>query len=356
MEEADVVLFVVDVESGISDLDEAMAHVLRRSDNKVILVVNKVDNNNRISDAQEFYSLGLGEIFPISSMTGSGTGELLDEVIRLLPASKEEEDEPTLPRFTVVGRPNVGKSSFINALIGEERNIVTDIAGTTRDAIHTRYTKFGYDFIIIDTAGLRKRAKVKEDLEFYSVLRSVRTIEEADVCLLILDAERGIEAQDLSIFSLIQKNKKGVVILVNKWDLIEKDNSSVNQFQKDIRERIAPFTDVPVVFISSLTKQRIHKALETAMQVYENKHRKIKTSELNEVMLEVIERYPPPSLKGKNIKIKYCMQLPSSAPGFIFFANLPQYIKEPYKRYLENQIREKFNFSGVPVQIFFRQK
>jgi GTP-binding protein len=356
MEEADVVLFVVDVESGISDLDEAMAHVLRRSDNKVILVVNKVDNHSRISDAQEFYSLGLGEIFPISSMTGSGTGELLDEVIRLLPAAKEEEDEPTLPRFTVVGRPNVGKSSFINALIGEERNIVTDIAGTTRDALHTRYTKFGYDFIIIDTAGLRKRAKVKEDLEFYSVLRSVRTIEEADVCLLILDAERGIEAQDLSIFSLIQKNKKGVVILVNKWDLIEKDNSSVNQFQKDIRERIAPFTDVPVVFISSLTKQRIHKALETAMQVYENKHRKIKTSELNEVMLEVIERYPPPSLKGKNIKIKYCMQLPSSAPGFIFFANLPQYIKEPYKRYLENQIREKFNFSGVPVQIFFRQK
>jgi len=356
MEEADVVLFVVDVESGISDLDEAMAHVLRRSDNKVILVVNKVDNHNRISDAQEFYSLGLGEIFPISSMTGSGTGELLDEVIRQLPVSQEEEEEPSLPRFTVVGRPNVGKSSFINALIGEERNIVTDIAGTTRDALHTRYTKFGYDFIIIDTAGLRKRAKVKEDLEFYSVLRSVRTIEEADVCLLILDAERGIEAQDLSIFSLIQKNKKGVVILVNKWDLIEKDNSSVNQFQKDIRERIAPFTDVPVVFISSLTKQRIHKALETAMQVYENKHRKIKTSELNEVMLEIIERYPPPALKGKNIKIKYCMQLPSAAPGFIFFANLPQYIKEPYKRYLENQIREKFNFSGVPVQIFFRQK
>ncbi len=356
LEESDVVLFVVDVEAGITDLDEGMAQLLRRSDHKVLLVVNKVDNNSRMADAQDFYSLGLGEIYLISSMTGSGTGDLLDEVIRMLPQTKEEEEEQILPRFTVVGRPNVGKSSFINALIGEERNIVTDIAGTTRDAIHTRYNKFGYDFIIIDTAGLRKRAKVKEDLEFYSVLRSVRTIEESDVCLLILDAERGIEAQDLAIFNLIQKNKKGLVILVNKWDLIEKDNSSVNQFQKDIKERIAPFTDVPVVFISSLTKQRIHKALETAMQVYQNKKQKIKTSELNEVMLEVIERYPPPAWKGKNIKIKYCMQLPSAAPGFVFFANLPQYIKEPYKRYLENQLREKFQFSGVPVQIFFRQK
>jgi GTPase len=356
LEEADVVLFMVDVESGITDLDEAMASVLRRSDNKVIPVVNKVDNSNRIADAQDFYSLGLGEIYLISSMTGSGTGDLLDEVVKLLPQTKPEEEDGALPRFTVVGRPNVGKSSFINALIGEERNIVTDIAGTTRDAIHTRYNKFGYDFIIIDTAGLRKRAKVKEDLEFYSVLRSVRTIEEADVCLLILDAERGIEAQDLNIFSLIQRNKKGVVILVNKWDLVEKDNSSTNNFQKEIKERIAPFTDVPVIFISALSKQRIHKALETAMQVYQCKKQKIKTSELNDVMLKVIEKYPPPSVKGKYIKIKYCTQLPSSAPGFIFFANLPQYINEPYKRYLENQIRENFNFSGVPVQIFFRQK
>jgi GTP-binding protein len=356
LEEADVVLFMVDVESGITDLDGDMAALLRRSDNKVLLVVNKVDNHNRLADAQEFYSLGLGEIFVISSMTGSGTGELLDEVVKLLPETKPVEEEGTLPRFTVVGRPNVGKSSFINALIGEERNIVTEIAGTTRDAIHTRYNKFGYDFIIIDTAGLRKRAKVKEDLEFYSVLRSVRTIEEADVCMLMLDAERGIEAQDLNIFSLIQKNKKGVVILVNKWDLLEKDNSSTNNFQKEIKERIAPFSDVPIVFISALSKQRIHKALETAMQVYQSRQQKIKTSELNEVMLKVIEAYPPPSLKGKSIKIKYCTQLPSSAPGFIFFANLPQYIREPYKRYLENNIREKFNFTGVPIQIFFRQK
>jgi GTPase len=356
LEEADVVLFMVDVESGITDLDGDMAALLRRSDNKVLLVVNKVDNHNRQADAQEFYALGLGELYLISSMTGSGTGELLDEVVKLLPETKPEEEEGTLPRFTVVGRPNVGKSSFINALIGEERNIVTEVAGTTRDAIHTRYNKFGYDFVIIDTAGLRKRAKVKEDLEFYSVLRSVRTIEEADVCLLMLDAERGIEAQDLNIFSLIQKNKKGVVILVNKWDLVEKDNSSTNNFQKEIRERIAPFSDVPIIFISALSKQRIHKALETAMQVYQSRQQKIKTSELNEVMLKVIEAYPPPSLKGKSIKIKYCTQLPSSAPGFIFFANLPQYIREPYKRYLENNIREKFNFTGVPIQIFFRQK
>jgi GTPase len=356
IEEADVVLFMVDVESGITDLDEAMAGILHRSGCKVLLVVNKVDNNKRMADAHEFYSLGLGDFYTVSSMTGSGTGELLDEVVRNLPQSVKEEEEGILPRFTVVGRPNVGKSSFINALIGEERNIVTEIAGTTRDAIHTRYNKFGYDFIIIDTAGLRKRAKVKEDLEFYSVLRSVRTIEEADVCLLMLDAERGIESQDLSIFNLIQRNKKGVVILVNKWDLIEKDNSSTNQFQKEIRERIAPFSDVPVIFISSLSKQRIHKALETAMQVYHNRQQKIKTSELNEVLLKAIEVYPPPSWKGKYIKIKYCTQVPSAAPGFVFFANLPQYIKEPYARYLENQIREKFNFSGVPIQIFFRQK
>ena len=356
LDEADVILMVVDVESGITDLDEAMAAILRRNFKKVVLVVNKVDHNNRLADAQEFYALGLGEIYPVSAMTGSGTGEVLDEVVGALPQSAPEESDESLPRITVVGRPNVGKSSFINALVGEERNIVTDIAGTTRDAIHTRFNKFGYDFIITDTAGLRKRAKVKEDLEFYSVLRSVRTIEDSDICLLMLDAERGIEAQDLSIFNLILKNKKGVVILVNKWDLVEKDNYTVNRYKKEILERIAPFTDVPVIFISSLTKQRIHKALETAMQVYANQRRKIKTSELNETMLAVIDAYPPPSWKGKFIKIKYCTQLPSRSPGFVFFANLPQYIKEPYRRYLENQIREKFDFMGVPIQIFFRQK
>jgi GTPase len=356
IEEADLVLFMVDVESGITDLDDEIAKILRRSQTKALPVINKVDNNNRLADAQEFHSLGLGDLFCISSMTGSGTGDLLDEIVRLLPGETSEDETGSLPRFTVVGRPNVGKSSFINALIGEERHIVTEIAGTTRDAIHTRYNKFGHDFIIIDTAGLRKRAKVKEDLEFYSVLRSIRTIEESDVCLLMLDAERGIEAQDLAILNLILKNKKGVVLLINKWDLVEKDNKTLNVFTNEITERIAPFTDIPLVFISALTKQRIHKALDTAMMVYQNRQHKVKTSELNEVMLKVIEDYPPPALKGKYIKIKYCMQLPSKAPGFIFFANLPQYIREPYKRYLENKIREKFNFSGVPIQIFFRQK
>ncbi len=356
IDESDVILFVVDVELGITDLDDAMANILRRTSKPVLLVVNKVDNNNRVPDAQEFYSLGLGEIFTISSMTGSGTGDLLDEVVKLLPDTPVNDEEADLPKFTVVGRPNVGKSSFINALIGTDRNIVTDIAGTTRDAIHTRYNKFGHDFIIIDTAGLRKKAKVKEDLEFYSVLRSVRTIEEADVCMLMIDADRGIEAQDVNIFNLIVRNKKGVVILVNKWDLIEKDNHTTGAFQKEIRERLAPFTDVPVIFISAMTKQRIHRALETAMEVYNNRKQKIKTSELNEVLLNAIEAYPPPAWKGKYIKIKYCTQLPAITPTFAFFANLPQYIKEPYKRYLENQIRENFNFSGVPIQVYFRQK
>jgi len=356
IDEADVVLFVVDVESGITDLDEAMASILRRTEKKVFLVVNKVDNNLRQADAVEFYGLGLGDFFTISSMTGSGTGDLLDAVVESLPQTVEVEEEDELPKFTVVGRPNVGKSSFINVLIGEERNIVTDIAGTTRDAIHTRYNKFGYDFVIIDTAGLRKKAKVKEDLEFYSVLRSVRTIEEADVCLLMIDAETGMEAQDVNIFNLIVRNKKGVVILVNKWDLLEKDNSTTTLYRNNIYERIAPFTDVPVVFISALTKQRVHKALETAMQVYKNRRQKVKTSDLNEVLLEAVEAYPPPSVKGKYIKIKYCTQLPSPTPSFALFANLPQYIKEPYRRYIENQIREKFDFSGVPIQIYFRQK
>ncbi len=356
MDEADVILFMTDVESGITDFDADMAHLLRKSVKPVIPVVNKVDNNQRIPDAQEFYAMGLSEeLYTISAMSGSGTGDLLDRVVELLPDTPEPE-EVKLPKFTVVGRPNVGKSSFINALIGEERNIVTDIAGTTRDAIHTRYNKFGHDFIIIDTAGLRKKAKVTDDLEFYSVLRSVRTIEEADVCILMLEADRGLEAQDMSIYSLIIRNRKGVVILVNKWDLVEKDNQTVKSFEKEIKSRIAPFTDVPIVFVSALTKQRIHKALETAMAVYSNRSKKIKTSELNDVMLKAIESYPPPAIKGKYVKIKYCTQLPSSTPSFAFFANLPQYIKDPYKRYLENKLRENFDFSGVPIQVYIRQK
>lgn len=356
MEEADVILFMTDVESGITDLDEEMASIMRRSSKPVVPVVNKVDNHQRIPDAQVFYAMGLREeLYTVSAMSGSGTGDLLDRVVALLPDSPDQ-GEVVLPKFTVVGRPNVGKSSFINALIGEERNIVTNIAGTTRDAIHTRYNKFGHDFIIIDTAGLRKKAKVTDDLEFYSVLRSVRTIEEADVCILMLEADRGLEAQDLNIFSLILRNRKGVVILVNKWDLVEKDNHSLKAFEKDIKSRLAPFTDVPIVFISALTKQRIHKALETAMAVYANRSKKIKTSELNEVMLQAFEAYPPPATKGKYVKIKYCTQLPSHTPSFAFFANLPQYIKDPYKRYLENKLRENFDFTGVPIQVYIRQK
>ena len=356
IDEADVILFVVDVENGITDMDEEVATVLRRSTKKVFLAVNKVDNNKRILDAHEFYSLGLGEIYCISSMTGSGTGELLDAIVPEFPEKDNDVFDDNIPKFAVIGRPNVGKSSFINALTGEERNIVTENAGTTRDAIHTRYTKFGHDFYLVDTAGLRKRTKVKEDVEFYSVMRSVRTIEDSDVCILILDATRGMEAQDVSIFHLIERNKKGCVILVNKWDLIEKDNSSTNDFTKQIQERIAPFVDVPIVYTSALSKQRILKALETAVEVYANRTKKIKTSELNEVMLKAIESYPPPSIKGKFVKIKYVTQLPSQTPSFAFFANLPQYIKEPYRRYLENKIRENFNFSGMPIQIYIRKK
>ena len=356
IDEADVILFVVDVENGITDMDEEVATVLRRSTKKVFLAVNKVDNNKRILDAHEFYSLGLGEIYCISSMTGSGTGELLDAIVPEFPEKDNDVFDDNIPKFAVIGRPNVGKSSFINALTGEERNIVTENAGTTRDAIHTRYTTFGHDFYLVDTAGLRKRTKVKEDVEFYSVMRSVRTIEDSDVCILILDATRGMEAQDVSIFHLIERNKKGCVILVNKWDLIEKDNSSTNDFTKQIQERIAPFVDVPIVYTSALSKQRILKALETAVEVYANRTKKIKTSELNEVMLKAIESYPPPSIKGKFVKIKYVTQLPSQTPSFAFFANLPQYIKEPYRRYLENKIRENFNFSGMPIQIYIRKK
>ncbi len=356
IDEADVIAFVVDVEAGITDLDDAIATILRKSKKQVIVVVNKVDNNNRILDAQEFYALGLGDIHCISSMTGSGTGDMLDALVDKFPNKNSLEEEHELPYLSVVGRPNVGKSSFINALTGEDRNIVTDVAGTTRDSIHTHYNKFGHDFMIVDTAGLRKKGKVNEDLEFYSVLRSVRTIENSDVCLLLIDATRGVEAQDVNIFNLIIKNKKGVVVLVNKWDLIDKDTMTTKKMTEEIRNRLAPFSDVPVLFISALTKQRVHRALETAMEVYENRAQRIKTSELNEVMLEAIETYSPPSWKGKYIKIKYVTQLPSPTPSFAFFANLPQYIREPYKRYLENQLRDNFNFTGVPVQIYFRQK
>ncbi|MDB4584776.1 ribosome biogenesis GTPase Der [Draconibacterium sp.] len=356
IDEADVILFVVDVEAGITDLDDAIAAILRRSNKEVVLMVNKVDNNSRILDAQEFYGLGLGEIYCVSSMTGSGTGDMLDELVAKFPKTDGEDEEHELPHLSVVGRPNVGKSSFINALIGEDRNIVTEVAGTTRDSIHTRYNKFGYDFMIVDTAGLRKKGKVNEDLEFYSVLRSVRTIENSDVCLLMIDATRGVEAQDVNIFNLIVKNKKGVVVLVNKWDLIEKDSKTTKKIAEQIQERLAPFTDVPILFISAITKQRVHKALETAIEVHQNRKQRIKTSELNEVVLKAIEAYGPPSVKGKYIKIKYSTQLPSPTPSFALFANLPQYIKEPYRRYIENQIRDNFNFTGVPIQIYFRQK
>ena len=355
IDEADVILYMVDVGSGITDLDQAVAKILRKSEKPVFLVVNKVDGSEKQVYAHEFHGMGLGDIYPISSANGSGTGDLLDKLIdSFLKESFAEETE--LPRFAIIGRPNVGKSSLVNALLGEERNIVTPIAGTTRDSVQTRYTKFGHDFYLIDTAGLRKKAKVSEDLEFYSVMRSVHSIENSDVCLLLLDATRGIEAQDMSIFQLVIKNRKGVVILVNKWDLVEKDNKSVAFFEKNIKQKLEPFNDVPLIFTSAITKQRIHKVLETAMEVYENRRRKITTSKLNDVMLKAIEEHHPPAVKGKFIKIKYVTQLPTYAPSFAFFCNLPQYIQDSYKRYLENKIRENFNFSGVPIQIFFREK
>lgn len=356
LEEADVILFMVDAEIGLTDLDQNFARLLRNIDKPVYLVANKVDVSERIYDAQEFYRLGIkSELYCISSASGSGTGDLLDQVVRHF---KEDtiEDTDHLPRITIVGRPNVGKSSTINALIGEERNIVTDIAGTTRDTLYTRYNRFGYDFLLVDTAGLRKKAKVNEDVEFYSVMRSVRAIEESDVCMLLIDATRGIEAQDLNIFHLIERNNKGVVILVNKWDLIEKDNKTTINFEKDIRNKIAPFNDVDIIFTSALTKQRLLKALETTLQVYEHRTQKLRTSELNRVMLEAIENYPPPSIKGKFVRIKYVTQLPTHAPSFAFYCNLPQYVKEPYKRFLENKIRENWDFTGVPIQIFMRKK
>ena len=357
IEEADAIIFVVDVEEGITPMDAEVAKLLRKVTKPVILAVNKVDSASREKDAFEFYNLGLGEYFTLSGMNGSGTGDLLDKLVEVLPELPETPDEEeVLPRFCVVGRPNAGKSSFINALIGEDRYIVTDIAGTTRDAIDTRFTKFGFDFNLVDTAGIRRKAKVKEDLEFYSVMRSVRAIEHSDVCILMVDATRGFESQDQNIFWLAQKNRKGVVILVNKWDLIEKETMTMREYELRIREQLEPFTDVPILFISALTKQRLLKALEAAVTVYENRKQRIATSKFNEYMLDLIERFPPPALKGKYIKIKYCMQLPTPVPQFVFFANLPQYVKDPYKRFLENKIRENWNFSGVPIDIYIRDK
>jgi GTP-binding protein len=355
IEESDVILFMVDVTCGIHELDTSVASLLRRADKKILLVVNKVDNGERLMDANEFYNLGLGDYFPLSSMNGSGTGELLDEVVKCLPA-EEPGLIPELPRIAIVGRPNVGKSSLVNSLLGEERNIVTPVAGTTRDSIYTRYNKFQHDFLLVDTAGLRKKGKVSEDIEFYSVMRAVKTIENSDICLLLIDATRGIESQDLNIMSLIQKNNKGMIVLVNKWDLIEKANNTTILVEKDIREKTAPFTDYPILFISATNKQRIHKVLELVEQVNQNRNRKISTSELNEVMLQVVKNNPPPALKGKYVKIKYVTQLPIYTPAFAFFCNLPQYVKDPYKRYLENRMREKFEFTGVPIRIFFRKK
>ena len=355
IDEADAILFMVDVESGVTGMDEDVAKLLRKVTKPVFLVVNKVDNNKRAEDAVEFYSLGLGEFYTIASINGSGTGDLLDALVDALP-DVEDQFVEELPRFAVVGRPNAGKSSFINALIGEDRYIVTDIAGTTRDSIDTRYNRFGFEFNLVDTAGIRRKAKVKEDLEFYSVMRSVRAIEHSDVCLLVFDATRSFDGQVQNIFWLAERNRKGIVILVNKWDLVEKDNKTTQDYEKFIRKQIEPFTDVPIVFISTLTKQRLFKALETAVEVYKNRAKKIKTSVLNDKLLPVIEKYPPPAYKGKFVKIKYIMQLPTPQPQFAFFCNLPQYVKEPYKRYLENQLREYFDFNGVPISVYMRKK
>lgn len=355
VQEANLILFVVDADEGTTGMDQEVAALLRKSKKPVLLVANKVDNAMRQSQSAEFYSLGLGDIFNISAINGSGTGELLDKVVELMPAD-EPEIEIDLPRIAVIGRPNVGKSSFINALTGEERNIVTDVAGTTRDAINTRYKLFGKDFLLVDTAGLRKKAKVHENLEFYSVMRSIRAIENSDVCILLLDATQGLEGQDLSIFSLAEKNKKGVVILVNKWDLIEKDTSTADKFRSLILRKLEPFTDIPILFVSVLNKQRIFQAIEEAMKVYERREQRITTSKLNDLMLPLIEGNPPPAIKGKYVRIKFCTQLPTRTPAFAFFANLPQYVKEPYKRFLENKLRENFDFKGVPLQIYLRKK
>ena len=355
IDEADAIIFMVDVEAGITGMDEDVSKLLRKVKKPIFLVINKVDNSKREADAVEFYALGLGDYYTVASINGSGTGDLLDDLIKALPKT-EEADEEELPRFAVVGRPNAGKSSFINALIGEDRYIVTDIAGTTRDSIDTKYNRFGFDFNLVDTAGIRRKTKVKEDLEFYSVMRSVRAIEHCDVAILVIDATRGFEGQDQSIFWLAVKNKKGVVILVNKWDLVEKDTKTTKQFEEMIRKETEPFTDVPIIFVSALTKQRIFKAIETAVEVHKSRKIRISTSKLNEVMLDIVANNPPPATKGKFVKIKFCTQLPTPTPQFAFFCNLPQYVKESYKRFLENRMRDIFDFHGVPIIIYFRQK
>jgi len=355
IDEADVILFVTDVQGGITDLDEAVARILRKTDKKVFLVVNKVDNNERLYDANEFYRRGLKELFPVSSINGSGTGDLLDRITENLDKPTEEEEEG-IPSFSVVGRPNAGKSTLINTLLGEERQIVTPVSGTTRDMVPIRFNKFGYDFRLIDTAGIRKKTKVSEDLEFYSVMRAIRAIERSDVAFLLIDATRGMEAQDVNIFRLIQKNKKGIVLVVNKWDLVEKDQHTMKVYREKIREKIMPFQDLPILFVSAKEQQRVLKMLDAGLEVYRNRQKKIPTSRLNEVMLQAIEEFPPPSVKGKYVKIKYVTQLPVKTPAFAFFCNLPQYVKDPYKRYLENRLRENFGFHGVPIDIFFRKK
>jgi GTP-binding protein len=357
VEEANVILFMLDVTTGIVEMDNVVAQLLRKSKKKIIVVANKVDSNDRVGMSAEFYSLGLGEVFDLSATNGSGTGEILDALVPYFDKENESiREEDDLPRFAIVGRPNVGKSSLINAFTGQERNIVTDISGTTRDSIHTRYKSFGFDFLLIDTAGIRKKAKVTEDIEFYSVLRSIRTIENADVCLFLIDASEGIQKQDLSIYYMIEKNSKGVVVLVNKWDLVEKDHRTMVEYEENLRNQLAPYNDVPIIFTSTITKQRIHKALETAMEVFTNRTKKIPTSKLNDVMLEIIQQTPPPANKGKYIKIKFVQQLPTHAPAFAFFCNLPQYLTEAYRRFLENRMREVFDFKGVPIKIFFRKK
>ncbi len=356
VDEATSIVFMVNVEEGLTDIDQEIYQLLRKANKPLYVVVNKVDSSKELLPATEFYQLGIEKYYTLSSATGSGTGELLDDIVKDFPTTEYVDVFEGLPRITIAGRPNVGKSTLTNALLGDERNIVTDIAGTTRDSIETIYNKFGHEFILVDTAGMRKKSKVSEDLEFYSVMRSIRAIENSDVVILMIDATKGWESQDMNIFGIAQKNRKGIVILVNKWDLVEKETNTMKQFENQIREKIALFSDVPILFISALTKQRILKAVETAVEVYENRKKRIKTSKLNEIMLPIIENTPPPALKGKYIKIKYCTQLPTVTPQFAFFCNLPQYVKEPYKRFIENQLRKNFDFTGVPIEVYFRQK
>lgn len=356
VDEANVILFVVDNQVGLTEMDKEVANLLRRAEKPVFLVVNKVDTNKNLDDTYEFYNLGYEKFYTISSMSGSGTGELLDDVVKEFKTTDFVDPFEGLPRITIVGRPNAGKSTLTNALLGEERNIVTDIAGTTRDSIETLYNKFGHQFVLIDTAGIRRKSKVEENLEFYSVMRAIRSIEDCDVCVLMVDATRGLEAQDLNILSLAERNRKGIVILVNKWDLVDKTTNTMKEFEAGIKKKLAPFNDIPILFISALTKQRIHKTIDVIMEVNDNRNRRIKTSKLNELLLPIIEITPPPAIKGKYVKIKYITQLPSRTPQFAFFANLPQYVKEPYKRFIENQLRQNFNFKGVPIDIYFRQK